>query len=177
MSYTWFRGDTLTVQSDNVTASAWLDRKVVNTMATGCDGTETGVVLRTQKDGSRLEVSCPRSCVEYNKYMGGVDRGDQLRGYYQYHLKNRKFYKYIANFFFHVAITKSFILYSIKHPSTISLKTFHEKVALQLIGNYCSRQRVGRGGDLHLPQLPIQHFPRKKPTTGNGTKCGHCSMC
>ena len=73
----------LTVQSDNITASAWLDWKVVNMMATGYDGSEIGKVLRRQKDGSRKEVPCPIACVEYNKYMGGVDRGDQLCGYHQ----------------------------------------------------------------------------------------------
>ena len=105
----------LTVQSDNITASAWLDRKVVNMMATGYDGSEIGKVLRRQKDGSRKEVPCPIACVEYNKYMGGVDRGDQLRGYHQSNFKSRKFYKYIANFLFGVAVTNSFIFFRLKN--------------------------------------------------------------
>ena len=78
----------LTVQSDNITASSWLDRKVVNMMAAGYDGSEIGKVLRRQKDGSRKEVPCPIACVEYNKYMGGVDRGDQLRRYHQSNFKS-----------------------------------------------------------------------------------------
>ena len=88
--YKVFRGDILT---DNVIASDWLDRKVVTIMATGCESGEVGIVLCTQKDGSRQEVPCPSACVKYNKFMGGVDRGNQLRGYYQYHLKSRKFYQ------------------------------------------------------------------------------------
>ncbi len=87
--YIYIRGDNLTVQSDHITASAWLDRKMVNVMATGCDTSKDGTVLRCQNDGSHLEVSCPVAVVEYNKYMGGVDRGDQLRGYYQCNFKSR----------------------------------------------------------------------------------------
>ena len=42
--------------------------------------------------------------------MGGVDRGDQLRGYYCCRTKSRKFYKYIFYFLLDVAITNAFIL-------------------------------------------------------------------
>ena len=165
------------MQADNISASAWLDRKLVTVMASGCDSMEVGTVLRTQKDGSRKEVSCPIALVKYNQYMGGVDHGDQLRGYYQYHLKCRKFYKYIAYFLFEVSVTNSFILFEMKNETKMCLKTFREKLALELIGDYCSRQRVGRGGGRYLPQLSVHHFPRKKPTSEKGKKRGKCSLC
>ena len=38
------------------------------------------------------------------KYMWGVDRGDQLHGYFKTRTKCRKFYKYIFWFLFNVAI-------------------------------------------------------------------------
>ena len=75
-----FRGDSLTVQKGKVTASAWMNRKTVMVMSTNCQPNDTGSVLRTQLDGSRLPVPCPASIISYNKFMGGVDRGDQLRG-------------------------------------------------------------------------------------------------
>lgn len=37
-------------------------------------------VKRTQKNGSRLDIKCPFIVADYDKYMGGVDRADQLRG-------------------------------------------------------------------------------------------------
>ena len=52
-------------------------------MATGYTGSEIDTVVRRRKDGSRKEVPCPIACVQYNNYMGGVDLGDQLRGYHQ----------------------------------------------------------------------------------------------
>ena len=76
------RGDSLTLQSGNVCATAWMDRRVVMAMSTGCDPLVVGSVQRRQKDGSRVPVRCPESIILYNQYMGGVDRGDQKRGYY-----------------------------------------------------------------------------------------------
>ena len=113
------------MQSDNIMASAWIDQKVVTMMATGCDATEVGTALRRQKDGSRKEVSTTTTFIQYNKYMGGVDLGDQLRGYYQSRFKSRKFYKYITNFLFGVAVTNSFSLYQLNHPGKKScIKSF-----------------------------------------------------
>ena len=40
-------------------------------------------VYRKQKDGTSLSVQCSDLVVLYNKYMGGVDRGYQLRQYYR----------------------------------------------------------------------------------------------
>ncbi len=168
------------MQSDNIIASAWLDRKTVNVMATGCDPTMTGTVLRRQKDGSRKEVSCPVAVVDYNKYMGGVDRGDQLRGYYQSNFKSRKFYRYIAHFLFGVAVTNSFILYKLNNPGIkhINIKSFREKLALQLTENYCTRQKAGRCGGQYLTLLSVQHFPRKfESTAGTERKREKCTSC
>ena len=48
-------------------------------MYSNCQPMETGSVLRRQKDGSRIEVTCPTAIISYNQHMGGVDRGDQVR--------------------------------------------------------------------------------------------------
>ena len=85
----------MTVQSDNVGASKWLDRNEVTLLYTGYDPSEQGTVMRRTKDGTRVPIPCPIACVAYNKHMGGVDRGDQLRAYYSTKMKSRKFYKYI----------------------------------------------------------------------------------
>ena len=73
-----------------MSASAW---QVVT--ATSCQPADSGSVLRGMQDGSRILVLFPQSIILCNTYMGGVDRGDQLRGYYHCRTKNRKFYEYI----------------------------------------------------------------------------------
>lgn len=167
----------MTMQSDNVSLSAWLDSKTVMTMSTGFDPKGTSTVQRTQKDSSSLTLTCPLACAEYNKYMGGVDRGDQLRGYYHIRMKSRKFYKYIANFLFDVSVTNAFILYvSTHHGTKMTNKTFREMLADELVGDYCSRKRAGRGNNIIRP-LQIQHFPTKVPSGNNERKRGRCSLC
>ena len=113
--------------------------------------------------------------------MGGVDRGDQLRGYYRYPIKTRKFYKYIFYFLFEVAITNAYILhkeYTTDPKKCKNIKAFRLMLADQLIGDYCTRQRSGRSG-LHIRSLPLRHFP-VKVTTGQsiknrGGRCVYCS--
>ncbi len=163
------RGDILTVQSDNVGASAWMDRRLVTTMYTGYNPQETSTVLRKRKDGTRVSFPCPAACAAYNVHMGGVDRGDQLRQYYSFKIKSMKFYKYIANFMVGVSLTNSHILYKLSHPnSKMSMKKFQEVLATQLIGEYCSRRIAGRVSHPIQP-LPILHFPTKVPTPNSSS--------
>jgi len=148
-------------------------------MSTGFSPLEECSVLRQQKDGTRVSVPCPAAIFSYNKHMGGVDRGDQLRGYYMYKLKIRKFYKYISNFLIFVSVTNAFILFREKHPGRkTTIKKFQEVLATQLIGDYCSRKKAGRVSHLIKP-LPLQHFPTKVSPAGSGSerKRGRCALC
>ena len=125
-----------------------------------CQPAGVGTVLRRLQDGSRIPVPCPESIISYNKFMGGVDRGDQLRGYYSCRTKSRKFYKYIYTFLLDAAITNAFILMKHYCPSCpfSNIKSFRLQLAKELIGEYCSRRRRGRGGAVIRP-LPYRHFP------------------
>ena len=136
------RGESKTQQSDNLTVSVWQDNRAVTVAATNSDPTVEEQVSRKKRDGSSISVKCPQSIILYNKYMGGVDNNDQLRGYYHVRLKCRKFYKYIFWFLFDVVITNSYIL--CKHFTDLGVrdvKSFREQLANSLIGNYCSRKR------------------------------------
>lgn len=164
-----------TLMSDNVSASRWLDNKAVTVMYTGYSPLEMSKVKRKQKDGTSKEFDCPAAIAAYNRFMGGVDLGDQLRGYYRYRIKSKKFYKYIFYFFFGVAVTNAFILYRGNPRSRLSMKQFQELLAHQLIGDYCSRRRPGRVSHPIRP-LPLRHFPAKVPST-TGRKRGRCSLC
>ena len=120
-----------------MTATAWMDRRVVTAMSTTSQPSATGTVLRWQKDGTCISVPCPESIIIYNRYMGGVDRGDQLRGYYNCKVKSRKFYNYIFYFLFDVSITNLFILYKNfrSSPAFNTIKKFRLQLARELIGS------------------------------------------
>ena len=55
-------------------------------MYTGFNPLGQSTVFRSKKDGTRVSVPCP-TAIEAYKFMGGVDRGDHLRGYYHRKLK------------------------------------------------------------------------------------------
>ena len=52
MHYSQYRGDSLTEQKGEVTASAWMDRRVVTVMSTSTQPSATGTVASKQRDGS-----------------------------------------------------------------------------------------------------------------------------
>ena len=153
-----YRGDSLIVQADKVSASACMDRKVVMVMSTNCQPSDSSTVQRKQKDGNSVEVPCPASIISYNRFMGGVDRGDQLRGYYRCRSRSRKFYKYIFYFLLDVAITNAYILMKSSGQSFKDFKSFRLQLAKDLIWEYCSRHGRGHVGTVIHP-LPFRHYP------------------
>ena len=150
-------------------------------MATNCQPDDTGTVLRGTQDGSHIPVPCPQSIILYNTYMGGVDRGDQLRGYYRCRTKSRKFYKYIFYFLLDVAITNAFILMKnhTSKGSKMTIKDFRLELASELIGDYCSRRRRGRTSSSSIRSLPLRHFPVKvdDDSCPPKRKRGNCAQC
>ena len=107
--------------------------------------------------------------------MGGVDLGDQYRGYYQVRIKSRKFYKYIFWFLFEICILNSSILhrYSPYIGRNLTYLEYRIELAQQLIGNYCSRKRPGRQPSTLAPapkRISVEYFPAR-------TTKGRCSYC
>ena len=162
------RGEHNFCQRGNLVASVWMDKKPVTMLSTLAQADATHTAQRRQKNGSRVPVQCTDAVVLYNKYMGGVDKGDQLRQYYRVRTRCRKNYKYIFWFLFDVAVTNSYIL-SLFTPTTLPrshqhLKAFRLKLADQLVGNYNTQKQLGRPRSLpaHLPPAippPQQHGP------------------
>ena len=104
----------------------------------------------------------------YNRFMGGVDHGDHLRGSYSVRLKCRKNYKYVFWFLFDVAITNAYILRSFDvSTSEMDHKSFRMMLAKQLIGNYMSRKQPGRP----------RKRPRPTPHLPSHSKSRRCVYC
>ena len=164
----------ITNQHGNLTISVWQDNRPVTVAATNSDPTANMTVPRKKRDGTVSDYPCPMAITQYNQYMGGVDRNDQLRGYYNVRLKCRKYYKYLFWFMFDLAITNSFILAklytNIKIPN---LKTFRANLAKELIANYSSRKRLGRPSlQPQVKRFCEAHFPVKGD--GKYHRCHYC---
>ena len=115
----------------------------------------------------------------YNQKMGGVDRGDQYRKYYELRMKSRKVYKYIFWLLVEISMLNAYILTKyiprVGKP-LLHFKDFRVELAKLLIGNYYGRKKTGRPV-LHLhqtaptPKKPnLAHYPNK-------AKSGRCAFC
>ncbi|XP_051171925.1 piggyBac transposable element-derived protein 4-like [Leptopilina boulardi] len=75
-----------------VAAIKWMDSKPVTVLSTAHDPAFVTEVKRKNRDGSRSNISCPEVIADYNKYMGGVDRFDQLKERYAVGKRSKKWY-------------------------------------------------------------------------------------
>lgn len=149
-------------------------------MATNADPTVTScTVNHQQKDGTQLPYSCPQCIPLYNKFMRGVDRGDQLRGYYSFRTKCRKLYKYIFWFAMDVAITNAYIMYREEYPNNKvkCMKSFCLEVAQGLIGS-CTTKKKPERTSTDTTALSLLHFPVKGNAETEGrNKWYACNLC
>lgn len=169
------RGDYKQERNGNLSVVVWQDTKAITCASTNTAPDEVSQVTRKQKDGSRLMVQCPESIATYNKKMGGVDRNDQLRGYYKIPIKTRKFYKYLFFGALDVVITNCFIMSSFfPELKRNDLKTFRIDLANEMIGQYNSRKRKGRPCSTQpTKRFCLSHFPTKAEHRRN--RCYYCA--
>ena len=138
-------------------------------MSSGHNPAHTTSIRRKKGDGSSIYVYGPVSIVDYNQYMGGVDRGDQYMQYCRGHVKSRKSYKHLFWYVFDVCVLNAFIL-SRYSPPTIqpisSYLSFRKQLANELIGNFnCRRRQVISLTVIHHHLVVnTQHFPCKAPS-------------
>ena len=71
------QGEITFCQRGNLVASVWMDKKQVTMLSTLSQADATHTAQRRQRDGSRESVQCTDAVILYNKYMSGVDKGDQ----------------------------------------------------------------------------------------------------
>ena len=129
---------------------------------------------RTQHvPGGIEEVQKPVMVEQYNTYMGGVEKSDQLLSYYGYCHRTVKWWR---RAFFHLvdnAIMNAYILYRLSEQSGRKLDHKHFRIELvkQLLG--------GTDGHTHPPirhlnalppaaRLTERHFPEKVPPCTSG---------
>ncbi len=167
----------------HVAATKWMDSKPVSMLSTAHNPSHITTVKRKMKDGSKVNVSCPRVVSEYNQNMGGVDRVDQLRERYEVGRRSRKWWHRLMYFLFDVTIVNSFVLWSTKTEDKKKDQLgFRLRLARQLVNGFNSRKRSGRPAnfinkkkrvpdEVRLTQIGI-HLPKNMPTP---RRCKRCS--
>lgn len=105
-------------------------------------------------------VPCPKAVSDYNKYMGGVDKLDQMLEAYSVVRKSRRWWVKIFFYFIDVAICNSYIIYkssrTTKGEKAMSHLVYRSILVNELIGAYSSKSKRG--------YLPMKGYARKKQT-------------
>lgn len=102
------RGDRKSVllHDGKIECLIWKDHTTVPLINTITDSAKHTTVKRTNKDGSRTDVTCPESIKRYNKHMGGVDLFDSRRETYSCSRKSKKWWLRFFYFLVDAAVTK-----------------------------------------------------------------------
>lgn len=164
----------------------WKDKRDVALLTTVHDSSSVNVSRRSRSaPGGSEEVSKPHAIDQYNKYMGGVDKLDQLVSYYSFSRRSVKWWKKV---FFHLvdaAIVNAYILHTVTHGTKkLTHVQFRIEVAKELLLSQFSQpftSSTHQGCSLQpASRLTERHFLEKVPARWNGKAsqrdCTVCSM-
>jgi hypothetical protein len=111
------------------------DKWVVSVLSTlHSDKTVTVTRRSRHAPGGHEDVEKPEAITEYNKYMGSIDRGDQLLSYYGFPHCTVKWWRRAFFFLVDAAIVNSYIMYSRQTTGRhMSHELFRIELAKELI--------------------------------------------
>ena len=144
-------------------------------ITTQCDVTGDETVRRKEEDETYIEVPTIPAVTLYNKYMGGVDRSNQMRQYYETSRRAKKWWRYLFWFCLDVTIVNAHILMQIgdNHPHLTQLE-FRFELVNALIGEFSSHQHNVQEGAVQTGHWPV------KMTKGRCKRClkkGKVTFC
>ncbi|CAK1590302.1 unnamed protein product [Parnassius mnemosyne] len=87
-----------------VSAIQWMDTQLVNILTKTHNPKSVFTVKRTQKDGSKKNITIPTAIAEYTVNMGGVDHFDHFRASYPISRKSRRNWLRLFYFMFDAAM-------------------------------------------------------------------------
>lgn len=142
------RGESRIRQKGNLIAAVWQDKKQVAFLSTLSSNPNEQVPVTRRLGRNELNLRQPHCAKEYNKFMNGVDRHDQLRMSYPLGRDGKKAWKYIFWFLMNCAIVNAFIVFSTSSRRRNSKKRythldFRTELAHSLIAGFSGRKRKG----------------------------------
>ena len=168
------KGEVMACHSDELMALKFKDKKDVHMLSTIHDHS---MVHRPDRRHRNQRQTTPACIFDYNKYMGGVDRTDQLMQPYEIPRKSMKWYKKVALHFIQLAVMNSYIVYQ-KDGGRMPLLAFEHDVIVSLLFGH------GNGGDVDIPKeeniarLSERHFVALIPETESKQKPQkRCRVC
>ncbi|XP_033729312.1 piggyBac transposable element-derived protein 4-like [Pecten maximus] len=161
------RGEMFTMNNDMLVAVKYADKKDVHLLTT----IHKGVMVDSGKrDQEGIEIRKPDCILSYNKYMGAVDRCDQMVAYGSFERRTLKWWKKV---FFHViglAVLNSYIIYKTRCQQPVLQRVFRRELVNQLvtaseISGASPRGRKRTSAEV-LQRLTARHFICHLPSSG-----------
>ena len=176
------RGEAIWRMKGPILALTWQDKKpvTISGTVTGIPSEEFPDTQRRKKDGTLEKVSCPSIVSSYNRYMGGVDKNDQMKSYYGISVTGRKWWTRVFYDLIDRAIFNGKVLQDESpHHTSQSLKDFKVELSKSLVGCFSSRRKWGRSSLENVPSRFVdRHFPDYLPLNNNGKRMERrCVVC
>ena len=130
--------------NEPIVATVWKDKCIIHFLTTihmaKCSLPITA--KRREKDGTQKDVECPPCLPDYQKFMRGIDRGDQMMGYYNVGRRSRKWWKRVFSYLIEVCLLNAYVLHKFFDEVQADFLQFRLDLAAQLIVLYGSKHVV-----------------------------------
>lgn len=150
------KGDTIyKCSEDGILVGKWRDKREIAYITT-----EFTNEMINYMDNRDREKQKPNPIYQYNKFMGGVDRQDQLMAYYPCDRKSLRWYTKLGLHVLQMLMLNSFLLFKKFTKSKMSLYDFRLSIIESLVPDK----------PLHAPvsDKEKKHTPQKNPPGKNG---------
>ncbi len=159
-----------------ILATVWKDKRVIHFLTTihmaRCSFPVT--VKRRKKDGTQKEVESPPCLPDYQKYMRGVDRGDQLMGYYNVGRRSKKWWKRVFSYLIEVCILNAHNLHKFSTQPQVDFLQFRLNLATQLIG---TMKKASRGRTQSVDRTKLLRLDSSKGHLPGVAPRRRCVVC
>ena len=163
---------------DKMMCLKWKDKREVCMLSTFHDDSVTSKKRRTKHSADGTEtIKKPKVVEDYNQYMGGVDKSDQLILYYGFAHRRVKWWE---RAFFHLldlCLVNAHILYNMNNSKKLTQLDFRIEVGKSLLDGFqshISHHFVSTELPLRLTERP---FPEPVPTDTPYGGRPQCEVC
>ena len=136
-------------------ASVRKDKRIIHFLSTihVAQASSSVTVQMREKDGTKRNVACPPLLPDYQSFMRGIGRGDQLMGYYNVGRRSRKWWKRGFAYLLEVSVLNAYILQKTSNTGgkEQDYLNFHQGLAVELVDT--SRSQGGQPQTFEHRQL------------------------
>lgn len=157
------KGEAVSFATKNILAIKWKDKKDVIILTTmhKLEFAETEKVNRHTGE----KIVKPSAIIDYNKYMGGIDVGDQMLSKFHTMRRSKKAYKKIFFYFIDMMLLNSYVIFK-QNKKDRAFHVYKQKLAEEIIQR-CKKNEsdVQLSNSSSVLKYTGRHFPVRIPQT------------